>query len=394
MSTPSLEQACLLTLTRAAFDVPTSIQDKLQNMPMDRLDWHWIIKQAIHHRVGATVSTALKDLGYWENLPTTEREKLEIVAFQSRQRMQYFRAEVKAFIQQFTAAHIPVGVLRGAAIATLYNDSNVRYYKDVDLLIDQQDHLTIHQILERMGYIQGNIDKANNAIIPASATEKERQFQEKRLHPYLKPAPELQDFYIIEPHINFFEACEPYQLPMKQLVSKIGGEGAIARLAQLPTLPPEEFLLELCIHIHSHAFALPSLRSGTDLLLYRWLDLAVVLGRLSEEFSWERFYRMVKEMQVLFPVAFSLVTLRQIYAISVPEIEQIIPLDFEQQSQQIWYFDVSGAYVPVTSLKVPHALRLFDRSPYRMLLEWEKNAAFDESSVLHPHAGEDYRQAL
>lgn len=380
-----LEREWLLALTRYAYEPPQQLTIFNRGLQVESVDWGWVIEEAIRHRVGVTVLAALDRLGLSNHLPKFDLHILGQQTVRNANRWDTLSEELATLVAACREAQVSIGVLRGPVVAQFYQEPHWRYFRDFDLLVSSTDLVRLDGMLNHLGYIQGNLDRERRRIIPATRKDWERQTQEKRLHAYLKFFPDDSDVFIIELHTRLFAPYEPYQLPVKPLLDSIGTAFLLTPLIGLPTLPVEEYLLELCIHIHNHAVSLPAMRSGTDLLLYRWLDLAVLVTRVGADVDWDRFFRLVNGADLAFPAAYGLYFLDRLYGLSVPSLECALPSDFEERCRAVWYFDAEDRYRQVTELSDGPLTRMFDRSCYAELAEWEQTAVLNETKVLHPH---------
>lgn len=331
-----------------------------QHLPADVPDFAWVGREALRHRVAPTVLAALERLDLLKRLPSDVLEALRADDERSRHRWHVQARELEVLVAACRSARLTTGVLRGPAVSRLYRVPHWRKFQDFDLLIRLEDAGLMDYVLCDQGYVQAVLDDAKR-ISPVDRETLDRQWEEKRLHPYLKyfPGDESQVF-IVEPHFRLVPSYEPHQFPIEPLVEAIARGSQLSPELAVPTLPVEEFSLELALHMYTHATWLPSVRCGNDCLLYRWLDLAVLTHQLRRSISWTHLADLVARWQLERPAAYAFPPLGPLYGVELPDNEVLVPPDWQARTRGIWYFGRHGRYGQVAELSQDLISRVFD----------------------------------
>jgi hypothetical protein len=177
-------------------------------------------------------------------------------------------------------AGIGHALLRGPVSAAQYPWPAGRYFSDLDLLVGRPDLADLRDVFQRIGLAQGTV--VGGTFQPADPEEIGRERREKRLHAFIgeQPLPDGRPL-VVEVHHQFL----PVYAVGRQVVT-----GALSRTVTvtepatgtgLPALDPLDRAVELCTHLEGKTRHLPALRSGRDLRLGLYVDLAVFLADAS-----------------------------------------------------------------------------------------------------------------
>lgn len=375
----------LITLSRAAFEAPAP------GGPVAVLDgpgWAWLAGEARRHRVHGSVLAALRAAGLAGRIPEPERAALEARAAEGRARAAVLLAELRSVLDRCRSAGVVPLVQRGPVIRAAYREPDWRWFRDFDLLIAEEEREPVAAALRSVGYVQGRYSRATGEITPLDDSARRREGQERHLHAFVKPMPDGADAFIVEPHVRWFTEYQPHRLPVDGIVARgRASPSPLGTLAGLPTLQVTDFLLELCIHCHGHATALPAVRGRVDLLLYRCLDIAVLLTRHGGAVDWGALAALVLEHEIREPVYFALQLAARLYG-TVPPAGTLAALrleNFVTRRRQVWYFDGEGRHGVVGEVSGGPLDRLFDPGPSEDLRRRLEAVPLDESRVTRTH---------
>lgn len=372
----------LITLSAYAF-TPDDLW--LQNMQGRRVlsNVDDLLTEARRHRVQGTALSALHLLQREGHLDMDVTERAETFRAHYGARNARMEQEGAAICQALRSRGARFWVQRGPVISRLYKAPHWRYYKDFDIYFDKADWDVLDGALRDAGYIQGNYDAATRRVVPLSAADHARQFREKRFHAHLRATEGDETYFVIELHHQVFHSYEPYQLAARDLAALAPAQEDPR--TDLPCFTPEGIFAEACMHIYSHATFLPSVRRRADILLYRWLDLMVLLRRSAQPLDWSRLLQLAQEHQLQLPLWYALTYLQVFYGADVPILDALRPLDGERQLKAVHYFNQDGQYGPVFSLERTPVERAAADGAYPEILAWQQGALLDEKQVRTPH---------
>lgn len=131
-------------------------RDSFAALALEEQNWEALLEEADRHGVAGVLYFALRG-GESNGVPAEILSKLEN-RFKRHHLDNWLRNEMSAqLVQAFTAAQIPVMVLKGAALAaTVYEDIGLRPYMDIDLLVREQDAARAQDILSARGALHAD----------------------------------------------------------------------------------------------------------------------------------------------------------------------------------------------------------------------------------------------
>ncbi|TLQ46338.1 nucleotidyltransferase family protein [Streptomyces marianii] len=236
-----------------------------------------------------------------------------------------------------------------------YSDPALRRINDVDLLVDRDDVPQAHEVLERLGYVQGKLAEDGEHIVPFS--RKTQIFWRVNLSnqlPYRKAGnrPDVPEFNVDLCH-DIFQKKSGVSAPARELLDR----SVSTVLCGAPTWVPEpaDRLLDLCSHLYKEATSLQFIEDSVDLQISKFLDVALVAASYDES-VWHAFLSRVGEYEAG-PIAYyALHFTAELYPDAVPP-EVLAALRPEDTA----YLDQYGTLDGQTARwALPFLERLFD----------------------------------
>lgn len=271
-----IEQELLLAVARVR---PTAEETErvreLLRAHADTLDWGFLIDQAVRHKVlallGRRVDEAMAGAGIKAKIP--HRKFFRYYAEANRQRNEAMLAELARVMQAFSAAGVRAALRKGAVLAReLYRDLSVRQLGDIDLLVGREDFDQAHQVLEALGYVDGDVDITGQVAVPNS-----REFRifwalhGNGFHFVRTTDEPFVEAYPIELTDNLYAPDSGVSVPVSALVPHYVPD----ELHGVATdkLGPAAFLLDVCSDIYLKATTLYFIEQSKDLQLMKFIDL-------------------------------------------------------------------------------------------------------------------------
>ncbi|WP_217254044.1 nucleotidyltransferase family protein [Streptomyces sp. AC602_WCS936] len=219
---------------------------------------------------------------------------------------------------ELSQAGIRHAVRKGFSLAeTAYGDPAVRKINDLDLLVARDDAPRAHEVLERLGYTQGQLAEDSEQVKPFS--RKTQIFWKVNLSnqlPYVKAGhrPDLPEFNVDLCH-DIFQKKSGVTAPAADLLVRADP----VRLCGASTWVPDPLdrLLDLCSHLHKEATSLRFIEDSVDLQISKFLDIALVAAGFRPA-QWEAFRARVGEYGAGSIAYYSLHFTARLYPEAVP----------------------------------------------------------------------------
>ncbi|MFI2778356.1 nucleotidyltransferase family protein [Streptomyces sp. ALB3] len=197
--------------------------------------------------------------------------------------------------RELAEAGVRHAVRKGFSLAEgEYADVGVRRINDVDLLVDREDASRAHEVLERLGYVQGQLADDGEVVRPFS--RKTQIFWRVNLSnqlPYVKAGnrPDVPEFNVDLCH-DIFQKKSGVTAPAAQLLERSLPTVLCGAATWVPG--PADRLLDLCSHLHKEATSLRFIEDSVDLQISKFLDLALVAAGYDDAL-WKDFLARVEE---------------------------------------------------------------------------------------------------
>ena len=275
--------------------------------PLSKLDVDW--RRLLH----AIESQGISGLAYYyfyhnkdlDYIPQEFKDKLweyhHFIALHMAEKYQ----TIKSVIGLLNERGISFLVIKGPTVAkTIYPDTSLRFFADLDILAHPGDRKDIHDILCTLGYqLEAGYLEPLPKLIPNVVNDHHTRYE--NLNSKLPIEVHWEDILI--------DDLVPRDLPaMWRRAVPITIEGVAVK-----TLCLEDHLLHLCAHAHHHRFE----------YLYRISDLLFILRDHFDEIDWDLFLETVRIEEAQVPVYFSFRLVSQLYGLALPEelMDQLKP---------------------------------------------------------------------
>lgn len=324
----------------------------------ESIDWGYLVQQAFSQKVASLIARNFQrhDLYISRDFPLRAVLKL---SYQSNRLRNLALYEEFAFLMRaFNSRNVVAVARKGLLLAQeVYQDIGVRQMSDLDLLIAEHDVDAVCEVLNEVGYSQGEIVHGLRRLSqPKRSTMLTWGLYMNNLPPFrrLTDDPWVECFEV-DICKNLFLPKSGFHLETDQLLERVesislGGETAYC-------LSKEDMLLDLCGHLYKEATTVAWIRQGIDLHLIKFCDIAEFVRSVSETIDWDIFLSRVKTNELVHPMYYSLHYTDILYPQVIPSfiLDELRPSDLS-------YLDKYGFvdYREPATWKSEFLTRLFD----------------------------------
>lgn len=182
--------------------------------------------------------------------------------------------ELRQVLAKLNQRNIHVVLRKGAALAHLvYSDPGIRYMNDTDFFVPESSLGPFTEVMAELGYIQGTDSPDRRTISPlARDAEVQWKLQIGSLPPFLRTTSEpYLDIFYIDVRRKLMEPASGKSVPTEELIER--SEQAVVASEPAWILSPEDFLIDLAVHIHRESDMLQAIAASKDLCIYRFVDV-------------------------------------------------------------------------------------------------------------------------
>jgi hypothetical protein len=264
--------------------------EEVKDILSGRVDWKEILYQGTTHRTLNMMYYHLDRLGLTDKV---EEEVLKAMKSQSKVysvRNRVYFDEIKKIFEGLESKGIRAAILKGNFLsANVYPSIETRTFNDIDLLMDLKDEKAICEVLESLGYVQGQYNETTKEIMPV--TRKQKMF-------HLMSTGELQVFLkkmdnpfaqLAEVDLNYnilWKGNCPYKIDTAELLYR--AIEADLDGGKIHTLNYEDFLIQLAFHLYKEAANLLWISDLRDLKIYKFADVAIFVEKFEDKINWDK----------------------------------------------------------------------------------------------------------
>ena len=251
----------LLKCSRAKIE--NSARNQIENLLVDnRLDWSEVLKKAKEQWIAPSLYYNFQQWRLAKLMPPKIEQDFKKIYLTNAARNATIFYHLSRLLKHFQENHIPVVVLKGAALAAAaYPLPSLRIMGDVDLLFKKADVALVDSSLLDLGYIPQAQDK----------------WQEEKIHHiYLSP----NNLFGLEVHWALSSPNIPAIIDVIKMWQRAGP--LQVEDAEALTLSPEDLIQHLCIH------ALPHHNFYLSIQLRNVYDLWAIIDKYgSDKVDWD-----------------------------------------------------------------------------------------------------------
>ena len=275
------EQELVLLLSQVVDRNP----ERAQHLMTRTLDWCYVLGHLLYNRTAAIAHWSLsQSLARPRNFEVNTCLRA-VFEHQARRidTMLPAALEIGSHLENEGVKH---AFLKGTILWTTIYPRGTRSSQDIDVLVPSSELGRCGDVLRDLGYVQGSYDPSTNSITPASRNEIiRRRMTTGETAEFVKIAPSGPEALIVD--VN--HSLDWIPAGSRSSVSDFIERSILIPVeqGQIRSLPKEEFLIHLCIHLFKEARVYNWVESQRDLLLYKFVDIFTYAR--TQDIDWERF---------------------------------------------------------------------------------------------------------
>ncbi|MER5703739.1 nucleotidyltransferase family protein [Micromonospora sp. NPDC002296] len=272
------EERLLLSLARPTVPVEDgpALRELLASHP--RFDWAFFHDQAIRHRVTSIVARNIEIHG----LPYPSaalRESFRANWIYNRQRNNALCEEADQILAGLHGAGIRPMVRKGQYLArALYPEPGLRPMSDLDLMVRENDIGAISSILRELGYAQGRVAPSLRTMQPLTRFDEIYwKMNASSQPPFVRlTSDQFVQAFVVDLRQGILEPASNRSVDVSEWFDR-----AVLVDPRLGMYAPgvEDFLIDICVHLHREATTLTAIEGRKDLWLLRFIDMLLLFGQ-------------------------------------------------------------------------------------------------------------------
>lgn len=244
-----------------------------------------LVEQAMRQGLLAALGDFVTRHGLSKQLPPRLRQPVEMYLRLARHRAKVFTAEAARIAEGLAEFGITVAFTKGIVLqSTLYGNSGVRTYDDIDLMVYPDDTDRIHEALVALGFESEKVyDSGSNALTAMSRADAIMY----RLSPDHLPHFHrlVDDICVADIAVDVASSLtwhgSTWQVPMDLAMADLTPATVLDDVI-LPTLSPVYSFLFLCLHLFREGWIERTIKAK-DVSLAQFADIARQWQRSSPE---------------------------------------------------------------------------------------------------------------
>ena len=353
-----VEEAVIIEICRCA---PT-----FSLRSIEEIDWWNLLLQAnLHSVVGLVADRLVPDLNVPFGVRLLLHDYQEGRKALSGNRLKEFYRIIEALERQ----GIKVVVLKGCWLSTdLYQNSTLREFSDLDILVSDYQINAAKNVLLQEGYIQGDYDDAKKTWIEADSSEKSK-YSNTLQHEYeFKKRDTCTEIeYCIDLHSKLSTKMEKANFQIDEMIEHRTPYSC--KYGSAYRLSNEDALIHLCFHTYWHSQTLQSALLHLDICLKMYTDIRLLIKTLP--IRWDLFHKKIHEMNIETAVLCTLYLCQRIFnellANELSYLDQSHEYEVEERLiRDRW---LTGSDIVLGQHKKSFLERIFDTDRFSQALE-------------------------
>lgn len=305
----SREIELILYCSRTNLDEPTKA--KIQSLVDGSLDWEYIFDTSSEHKVAPLVFNSLEQINT-KAIPPETLDKFGTFFKEITCRNLFLACELLKIYKIFDSEQIPMIPFKGITLAaSAYGNLALRYFGDLDMLIEEKNLSRAIEIFTELGY-----------PTPKQIAEIEEKpflrFSNFHESGYYKGAFDIIDRkrqIALELHWTLFSKSFPFPVAFQDLWQRreyveLAGD-------KIPQFAAEDLLIYLCVHSSRHCWS-----------SLNWICDVAELIRANPQLDWQQVESKARQWGCLRMLCMGLLLARDLLDTSLPEnIEQLLEKD-------------------------------------------------------------------
>jgi hypothetical protein len=260
------------------------VREEIEALFAGRLDWPWIIMQAMHHRTLSMQWETLKRLDLLRGAGRSGLSKnwlayCEQLSRASSKRNHTWLERLEWIFAAFETAGIEAVCIKGGALIGDIYDARARMLGDIDTLVKNEDRKAVRDVLSGLGFQQGVIDPVTATIQPLS--REKRLFWSMTAHLMPKFTLDLREpdcpFLRFAVGFDLFDPGDNQSYPSAPVLSRRVRKSAVSHIY---VADDADTVVTLCAHIFRDGTSATMGFAGDNWNLWKFCDFRSKLTQL------------------------------------------------------------------------------------------------------------------
>lgn len=272
------EARLLLSLARPTVSTEDGAAHRELLTSYPRFDWAFFHDQAVRHRVASLVARNIEvhELPY----PSAAlRESFRANWIVNRHRNRALCDEADHILTRLTAAGIRPMARKGQYLSrVLYPEPGLRPMSDLDLMVRPEDVEPISAMLGELGYAQGRVAPNLRTMRPLSRRDQVFwRMNASSQPPFVRlTSDEFVQAFVVDLRQGVLEPASGRSVDVSEWFRRAV---LVDPRTGMYTPCTEDFLIDVCVHLHREATTLTAIEGRKDLWLLRFVDVLLLLDR-------------------------------------------------------------------------------------------------------------------
>ncbi|MBI3949944.1 MAG: nucleotidyltransferase family protein [Acidobacteria bacterium] len=275
---------------------PPDTQSEVNRLLLHPLDWDYIVKKALHHRIYPLLYNTLRQIDS-KSVPTAVLSKLRSETYQNAARNVLSRQELFRLLRRLQEDHITAAPFKGPLLAeSVYDDLSLRVFCDLDILVPPDQVLKAKTTLVSMGY---------QPQFPLNPAEEKIYIRSNCEYNFLRPAEDGTVFQV-EVHWNVIPPL--FRVPLgSEFLWRGASEMSVGDIRFYQLSLETQFLI-LCLHAWKHFWS-----------SLQWLcDLNEFLACYQDRLDWDLILAQTQSLRIESIVATSVSLIHNLFGRDIP----------------------------------------------------------------------------
>lgn len=302
------EQKAVILTSRLTFSEQK--KNELCELAKNKLDWFEIFRIAIKNKVLGLLWNNLVIHDLDKSVPKRLSQVAHFYLLGTRERNKVFFSEMEQVINMAKSKGVICIPLKGAyLIPNIYKDYGIRTIGDIDFMIKKGDTNKLIEIMQSIGYVQGEYNSKTNSFDPL---RREKQIVWKTKMSNLYPFKKISNSDYVK--YTLFDFCFSLDLDLdtssvEMMISKSEED----LKAGYYSLKNNDFFIHLCCHLYKEAVNAVHVVRSSDLNLIKFCDVREFIIQNMDSTQLNEALKFAKDNGLEKAVYYTLYYLNEIY---------------------------------------------------------------------------------
>lgn len=316
----------------------------------NKIDWNLFLACCFKNKVAGLVYSNIKRLKIQNKVPHRILYAIKYFHYCNKKRNKVILNESKLLSNELSSKSISALFLKGSILLpVIYKDEGARMLNDIDIYIKKNSRERVHDLMESLGYIQGEYNEATQQVDAITHQEKLLwKLKMFNLPPYHKVIIEgLHETVAVDFSfgLSFSEKSDLSEIMFADPEYR----------ATLPTLSSIKLFIQICCHLHKEATNSAWQEIGQDINLIKFCDVRESYYEFIRKENAQELADTSKLLGVEIAVKYSLKHTAVIYSDDeLASVADMIEVDDYSDERNI--YNQGSSVVGKRSLSIPDAI--------------------------------------